>query len=266
MEAGGHDSTPECTSFGARWAFVAVGCLLALALFPTYGGWATLSDAQKGSGPSFLGALLILAMPLFPLALALMQKGFGLRLSALTAKLLSVLVLVVGGFMTLLFAMFSGAGGTLVLLEGTTLTLASIGAILALVTVKKHLLATVLLSATATVAIFSLATVPRILWEARSLAEGDPYCIADHGEMRAVEGLAELRGLSFYSQRSGFKMNQVWYFHGVMIVSRDTGPEFFNWSPRAFGFDRIEREHLLFSGVDGACAPVDGFAATLEVY
>ncbi|MEO0914940.1 MAG: hypothetical protein AAFY59_18485 [Pseudomonadota bacterium] len=153
------------------------------------------------------------------------------------------------------------------LLEGFALTLACAGSLLAL-----HLGGAVrpavcaLLLPPVVVAVISLLGVPRLVWAAEDIAGDSSYCIAHHFENSAVESYADLRWLSFYTMLSGYEVNQNWQFHGVMIVEREIGMEFYNWSPRKLEFDFVGYEERLFIPVRFSCMPETEFASTLRIY
>ena len=59
---------------------------------------------------------------------------------------------------------------------------------------------------------------------ATRLANDMPYCIAHHGPNESVQSLSELRGLSLYTTRTGYKHYHRWAYHGVLIVGDPKKP------------------------------------------
>lgn len=104
-------------------------------------------------------------------------------------------------------------------------------------------------------ALWSLLCVPVVSIQAKRSAAGAPYCIAQHGPSRSVDGYWDLRGFSLYTRDSGYKGNSGWYFHGVLIVEEAEGQSYFNWSPRKMRFDRINHPERLIAPLRNLCRP-----------
>ena len=104
-------------------------------------------------------------------------------------------------------------------------------------------------------ALWSLLTVPVVLVQARTISDGAPYCIAEHAENSPVKALYELRGFSFYTTKTGYKSTSAWYFHGLMIVDYPEEQRVYNWSPRRWRFDQIERPDGFIKPVRNVCTP-----------
>lgn len=115
------------------------------------------------------------------------------------------------------------------------------------------------------VALWSLITPFSVAWSARAIAEDASYCIARHQTDRPVRSWADLRGVSFHTNKSGYKDSSVWYLHRVMLVDRGSGVEAWNWSPRAMRFDRLERADELSVTSFDACRPKPGFLDGLPI-
>ncbi|WP_109313411.1 hypothetical protein [Ruegeria sp. AU67] len=103
------------------------------------------------------------------------------------------------------------------------------------------------------IALWSLLTIPMLLFQARLIADGSPYCIAEHSENSPIEALHELRGFSFYTTKTGYKSTSEWYFHGLMIVDHPDDQRVYNWSPRHRRFDLVERPDALIEPVRNVC-------------
>ncbi|WP_170326843.1 hypothetical protein [Ruegeria arenilitoris] len=104
-------------------------------------------------------------------------------------------------------------------------------------------------------ALWSLLTVPMILIQTRVIAGGSPYCIAEHAENSPIETLHQLRGFSFYTAETGYKSTSEWYFHGLLIVDDTAEERIYNWSPRRWRFDLVERPDALIKQVTNLCVP-----------
>ena len=97
------------------------------------------------------------------------------------------------------------------------------------------------------------------------MVEGAAFCMARHEADRQVRSWAELRGVSFHTDRSGFEDTSTWVRHGVMLVDRGQGIEAWNWSPRALRFDRLARARDLVATPFGVCQPVADFGGRMSI-
>lgn len=104
-------------------------------------------------------------------------------------------------------------------------------------------------------ALWSLLTVPMILVQSHIIADGSPYCIANHSSNAPIEALHELRGFTFYTNATGYKSTSGWYFHGLMIVDLPSEQRVYNWSPGRWRFDQVEQPDILIAPVRNACTP-----------
>lgn len=105
------------------------------------------------------------------------------------------------------------------------------------------------------IAFWSLLTIPMLLLQARLITDGSPYCIAEHSENSPIEALHGLRGFSFYTTKTGYKSTSEWYFHGLMIVDHPDDQRVYNWSPRHWRFDLVERPDAPIEPVRNVCVP-----------
>ena len=98
-----------------------------------------------------------------------------------------------------------------------------------------------------------------VVGQSALIADGRPYCVARHDAERAVRSLGEVRLFSFYTTATGYKSTSRWWFHGVLTVDDPTGTRYYNWSPRLFRFDRIERPYVQLQPVTDLCEPSKSF-------
>ena len=224
-------------------------------------------------GPIWLNLLvwLVAISPLLPLMIALIHAALRAPANKLLSKGLAVLFGIWGTLISLLFAAFSGTGTSIVLIHGLALTVAMVASLLLLSAPRnssplkaKPLLAMI---GPTIVAIWSLASLGAIVWQARTLSGNRPYCLAPHTPSASnIQSIAQLRGLAFYSTLSGYKSTSRWYFHGLLIVEKDGNREIYNWSPRRMRFDLVEHPERLVVPPTNACTPQEGFFKTLPVW
>ncbi|WP_226548989.1 hypothetical protein [Celeribacter naphthalenivorans] len=83
------------------------------------------------------------------------------------------------------------------------------------------------------ISLWSLFAMTRAVTQIASLTEGEPYCVARSGD--PITSIAELRGLAFYTDETGFKSSNFWTFHGVLL----TEAQEWNWSAKSLRFEAI---------------------------
>ena len=198
-------------------------------------------------------------VPVIPILFAGLRFGLNKPLRSYVTIPILLAVLIFGGLLTVVLAAFSGAGAVIVLIHGSSLTVA--------VAASVHLLARdatkgdvksfagVALIYPAVVALWSIAASIYALGHAHFLANGRNYCFAEHAAMRQLQSPLLLRGLSFYTTATGYKSTSRWYYHGLLIIDRDGDPQVYNWSPRRLHFDRIENPKGHIAGIEWACTP-----------
>ena len=194
-------------------------------------------------------------LPLLVLAFVLM----GVRcLPIWLANLFAGVSLIAGLFLTLASGVLS-LFSTIQVVHGVTLTVAVASSFLIWAgddkKPKPSSIAKLGIAGSAMAALWSLLTVPSILIQSHTIADGSPYCIAHHWPDTPVEALHELRGFSFYTEETGYKSTSEWYFHGLMIVDYPEEQKVYNWSPRRWRFDQVERPDGLIAHVRNACVP-----------
>ena len=74
-----------------------------------------------------------------------------------------------------------------------------------------------------------------------------------------------LRGFSFYTTLSGYKVGDTWYFHGVLLVDGSDGMEVYNWSPQSMNFHELENPGRMLVSPLNACLPREDFLQNLPV-
>lgn len=213
---------------------------------------------------------LLSCAPLIPLLCSIVFVFTRFRFPRIIGIGISLIVGVLGLIISLAQAGFSGAGGNMSLFYGVTLTIAVSSSILIISQHKQRngfgRYSWMFMIVPIIVSIWSLAAVPTILWHAEKISKGRPFCVAENASSKKqVKTLADLRGLSFFTTESGFKTNSHWYFHGVLIVQDDLENFVFNWSPRTFGFNRIDKPERYIGRPNLACKPIKNFWHTVSV-
>ena len=224
------------------------------------------------TGPSLPRAtwfeILICVVPLMPLAMFLLSWMVYRQMPASLGSVLSLCVLASGSLVSLALSALSGGGTELVLLHGVGLTLACSASVLLVSEIgpKLKLAAWVMFAAPVCLGVWSVATVPIAYSQARTLAAFQPFCLAAHSRSEGtLDSLFGLRGLSFYTTRSGYKIGDEWYFHGLLLIEGNQGLEIYNWSPRRMSFDRLERPEAFFVTPLKACEPRAEFLTSVPL-
>lgn len=206
--------------------------------------------------------------PLVPAATVLMRLAM-LRPASLSLVWSATIIAFLTGMVLTLFglAFASALSGPLLLTQGSVLSLAVASGILWLASGQINRGATRLalagMALSAAVAVWSLLSVPAVVFQAHQTAAGSPFCITHHNSSSVVNSLWDLRGFSFYTTASGYKSTSTWYFHGILIVDGDDGLGYFNWSPRHFQFDRIDHPERFIASLENLCTPSSAFWAEL---
>lgn len=229
-------------------------------------GYADLTPLSSLHGPRVPGVIAaavaaIVAAPVLPLASALLARHTRLRLPGLVLVPLTVCAAVLGFLLTL--AAMVDCGSALAFLEGLMLTLAVVGGLQMLGrATEAGELAALLMTFPTLMALWSLATVPAAAISAQRLAAGHPYCIARHGAQGPIQSWTDLRGLSLYTTRTGYKSTSHWYLHAVLIVQEEV-ISVKNWSYGAMGFTPLAHPGRLAEPAGFECTPEPGFLSTL---
>lgn len=193
--------------------------------------------------PAFIGGLVLLGLPSIPRSLARCIAVFS----------------IVSGLLLTLFGMVPSLGSDTQILHGVTLTIAVAASFLIWSgsggQPQPSRAAKIGISIGTIAALWSLLTVPMILVQARFIADGAPYCIAEHSKNAPIEAVRDLRGFSFYTTATGDKSTSKWYFHGLMLVDHPDGQRVYNWSPGRWRFDPVERPDAMIEPVRNVCAP-----------
>ena len=111
----------------------------------------------------------------------------------------------------------------------------------------------------AAAATWSLLSVPAVILQSNTVSNGSRMCVAHHLPSPDIGSIWELRGFRFYTTATGYKRTSNWYFHAIMAVDGPEGRQYYNWPPRKFRFDLIERPERLMVPVWGLCDPVRDF-------
>jgi hypothetical protein len=181
---------------------------------------------------------------------------------AVIAVAVSLLFLCTGTFVTVLLAALSGGGTEIVTLHGMAMTIACATSILLISPLGQSAKRIVLFAFGLPVlaGIWSLTAVPLLYSNAIDLAAGRAFCFGEHGsKSTGISSAFELRGFSFYTTRSGYKIGDTWYFHGLLLVEGGGETHVFNWSPRRMEFQPVMTPHRLFVSPFDACEPSKDF-------
>lgn len=226
-----------------------------------------LTDSQLPSAtwPEYSISILPL-LPFLILVLPFFSHG---RIPVLLAVILTGLIAGVGGLLTFILLAFSGGGTEIVTMHGTALTIA-LGTSILLIsacgqTTKK--IASCLFVLPVLVGLWSLAMVPVTYAKAIEISAARPFCIAAHSPLeKELSSLIGLRGLTYYTTLSGYKLGDSWYFHGLLLVDDGGDLEVYNWSPRSMTFHKVERPGSLIASPISACQPRKNFLKDLPAF
>ena len=191
--------------------------------------------AKGGLGPfTTLLATVSFFGPLLPLASFIWPKRRGV-IAALGA-----LMFLVSGF----FSLFAGPGALHVFLFGFAIWASTSG-----IAARSSGTGALRMGAAGLVAFWSLVAMPVTAVQAIALADGQPYCLAIHGLGPA--SLTDLHGITFRTDRTGYKDSSRWYFHGILMSAGNV----WNWSPRPMRFDGVGRPDGQLEDPRDACVP-----------
>ncbi|TNB49558.1 hypothetical protein FF124_00935 [Martelella lutilitoris] len=211
---------------------------------------------------------LVWSAPLLPAAAILTRSLMHRPASPAQIWPIAIIVFLAGLFLTLLCLAFASTlSRPLLLTQGSLLSVAVASGVLCLaIREERSRIARLAISGmavSAAAAIWSLLSVPAVVFQANQTAAGAPFCIAHHHSSSAIGSLWNLRGFAFYTTASGYKSTSDWYFHGILVVDGDDGPRYFNWSPRHFRFDRIDHPERFIAPLKNLCTPSSAFWAEL---
>ncbi|ATG47723.1 hypothetical protein CEW89_09180 [Celeribacter ethanolicus] len=172
-----------------------------------------------GASALFMSGFLGLALaPLFaPLALVLTTPPVAIRVLISLLWLPSLLILIM-----------SGPGMTHIFLYIFVTWAALIG-----LWAQRSRMGQALLLTVTFISLWSLGTMALAASQIIAKTQGAPYCVARSGA--PIHSIAELRGLAFYTDETGFKSTSRWTFHGVLLTENQA----WNWSPQRLRFDPI---------------------------
>lgn len=212
---------------------------------------------------------LIAVLPLLPLAILTLSLVFHRRIPLVFGAALAFWVLCAGAIVALAMMALSGGGKELVILHGTALTLACVTSVLFISRIgqKARQITLGIYAFPVLVGVWSLAMAPLAYSSAIKISSSRAFCIGEHSPItKELSSLFGLRGLSSYTTRSGYKIGDTWYFHGLLLVEDDGDTLVFNWSPRNMEFQAVERPRLLFANPFDACEPRKNFFQKLSLF
>ncbi|MEL6807529.1 MAG: hypothetical protein AAFO97_07095 [Pseudomonadota bacterium] len=210
----------------------------------------------------------VAVLPLMPFAILALSIVGRRRMPVVFAAVLALVLLSAGAFVTFVLMALAGGGTEMVILHGTALTLACVTSILLVSAVGQRARSVVfgIFLFPVLVGVWSLAVIPLAHSSAVEISSNRPFCIGEHSpidkELHAITGL---RGLSFYTTRSGYKIGDAWYFHGLLLIENEGETSVYNWSPRRMAFQAVERPRLLIASPFGSCEPRIGFLEELNL-
>lgn len=249
-------------SYTQRYAALIGAAIVALGFVPV-----PLTDPSLPKATWFEWSISVL--PLLPLAILPVSVFSRRRMPVVYAAVLALVFLGAGAFVTFVMSALSGGGTRMVILHGTALTIACATSFLLISSVghKASVVAFGVFMFPVLVGVWSLAMAPLAYSSAVEVSSSRAFCIGEHSptkrELRSIIGL---RGLSFYTKRSGYKIGDTWYFHGLLLVEDEVGTSVYNWSPRHLEFQAVERPRLLIASPFEACAPRKKFLQELNVF
>ncbi len=210
----------------------------------------------------------IAILPVMPFAILALSIISRRRIPVVLAVALALVLFCAGAFATFVMMALSGGGTEMVILHGMALTLACSTSILLASALRQRArsVAFGVYVLPTLVGVWSLAMVPLAYSSAVEASASRAYCIGEHSPIeRELSSILGLRGLSFYTTRSGYKIGDTWYFHGVLLVEDNSGLNVYNWSPRGMRFNVVERPGSLIANPFAACQPRNGFLEELNL-
>lgn len=210
----------------------------------------------------------IAILPLIPFATLALSIVSRRRMPVVFAAVLALVFLSAGAFVTFVLMALSGGGTEMVILHGTALTLACVTSVLLVSAVGQKARSVVfgVFLIPVLVGVWSLAVVPLAYSSAVEISSDRPFCVGEHSPIeKELPSIMALRGLSFYTTRSGYKIGDTWYFHGLLLVENEGETSVYNWSPRRMGFQVVEKPRLLIASPFSSCEPRKGFFEELNL-
>ncbi len=201
------------------WVFTLLYLLACFGTAPIRLTELTAKLTAGSTSPLFLAMFTGLALaPLFaPLALLVPTPPVALR------ALISLLWLP-----SLLILLMSGPGTTHIFLYIFVTWVALIG-----LWAHRSRMGQALLLAVTLISLWSLTAMARAVTQIATLTKDAPYCVARSGA--PITSIADLRGLAFYTDETGFKSHNYWTFHGVLLTETHE----WNWSATRLRFEPI---------------------------
>ena len=207
-------------------------------------------------------------LPLLPLVALTLSRVTSRRLPRVTAWVLVAAIAVLGGLLIVFLAALSGGGGLMITAHGTSLLIAC-GATLVIVSTCGHRARTtahVFFILPVVAGLWSLAMIPTPYTNAAALSAKKPYCIAENtAQKRALGSLVNLRGFSFYTTSSGYRLGDNWYFHALLLIEGGNDLEAYNWSPRRMQFQKLKTPRSMMISPFSACTPRARFLEELPI-
>lgn len=208
-------------------------------------------------------------LPLMPIAILALSFVVRREMPVVLAAVCASAIFAAGALITFFLMALSGGGTELVVLHGVSLTLACAACILLVSDVGKRAKSMVLSVCLipVLVGVWSLASAPLAYANAIEISSNRAFCVGEHSPIEKELGsIIGLRGLSFYTTRSGYKIRDTWYFHGLLLVEGDGEIVVYNWSPRYLEFQAVERPQQLIASPFGSCVPRKEFFQELNLF
>ena len=207
-------------------------------------------------------------LPLVPLLALTLSLVTSRRLPRVTAWVLVGAIAVLGGLLTVFLAAFSGGGSLMITAHGISLLIACGTTVVVVSTCGRRARTTahVFFILPVVAGLWSLAMIPTAYINAAALSAKKHYCIAENtARKRALGSLANLRGFSFYTTSSGYRLGDQWYFHALLLTEDKNDLEAYNWSPRRMQFQKLKNPRLMMISPFSACTPRAKFLEELPI-
>lgn len=242
---------------------IAVGCVN-FSTFLVLGYTGSLSAVEL----TFIAFVACAAFaPLMPLATMLLIRFTSFSLRYWQAALPSITTGLIGSVGTLLTAVFAAGGFSMTFVHGFALITAIISSLLLLVNPRQapriQRAGFYLMICPSAVAIWSLTNAVALAMSATSIAGTHPFCLVRDGDNEAISQLIDLRGLSLYTTKPGFKDADVSFFHSVLFVRVGNELNSYNWSLRGMRFELLAIRQ--FGDFPSDCTPQQDFLRTVPL-
>jgi len=117
------------------------------------------------------------------------------------------------------------------------------------------------------IALWSLFSGVSTATSALILANGNPYCIAQHGIRLDLKRWSQLRGVDFYTlQQTGYKSTTETHYNGILTIQHQDTIRDYYWTGSSFLETPPYKSGSLREDTSGSCRPVANFLSTLDFW